>query len=407
MTTSITLTPDQEKARDEIVEFLGNGGIGPLKMGGFAGTGKTTVVSESVRVFRENGRTYSPNLAFCAFTGKAASVLKAKLTAFGSLRPGDFIGTIHSLIYRPIVNRNGRIKGFEKKGGTEVGKYDAIIVDEASMVNEQIFRDLESYGIPILAVGDHGQLPPVGFSFNLMEQPDIRLEKIHRQAEDNPIVKLSMMARETGKIPTGEYGDGVRRVTDRRVMDSLNLTDWLILCGKNETRLRLNNIVRKALGRSGPPEPGDRVICLKNNRREGVYNGMMGTLAKVLPWDEDEPLSTGADGQRNYFPFPDWLYDVEISFDGLDDLWAGGIFRPQFGQRKTITHWPRLTPGDFRGLNLFDFGYAITVHKAQGSEAENVLAFEERFASMTDDDWRRWLYTCVTRAKRRLILVGF
>jgi ATP-dependent exoDNAse (exonuclease V) alpha subunit len=56
--------------------------------------------------------------------------------------------------------------------------------------------------------------------------------------------------------------------------------------------------------------------------------------------------------------------------------------------------------------DLFDFGYALTVHKAQGSSADTVLLFEERNQHMSDDDWRRWLYTAVTRAERQLYIIG-
>ena len=54
--------------------------------------------------------------------------------------------------------------------------------------------------------------------------------------------------------------------------------------------------------------------------------------------------------------------------------------------------------------DLFDFGYALTVHKAQGSQAKRVILFEERFSQMTDDEWRRWLYTAVTRAEEELFI---
>ena len=98
----------------------------------------------------------------------------------------------------------------------------------------------------------------------------------------------------------------------------------------------------------------------------------------------------------------DW-YDAEILMDE-GDLYAGNIYAPQFGA-KTAINFTKNRKLANKG-DLFDFGYALTVHKAQGSQAKRVVLFEERFSKMTDDMWRRWLYTGITRAESELYLFG-
>jgi exodeoxyribonuclease-5 len=354
-----------------------------MTMGGFAGTGKTHTIAHVVRSIDPEKR---PRIAFCAFTGKAASILRSKLEAVEAMESDDFCGTIHSLIYNPIFNAQKQVIGYTKKEPVDVD-YKLIICDEASMIDEQIFTDLMSYSIPILAVGDHGQLPPVMGRFNLMEQPDIRLEKIHRQAKDNPIIRLSMMAREDGRIPVGEYGPGVRKVEGREELHAVDLAEKpLFLCGKNETRVRLNGFVRAKLGiKSAAPVAGDVVICLKNNRFRNLFNGLTGRIVDIESMQEH------------------WYY-ASILIDGQPFPFSGKISRHQFNQRYPLREVPGLDADEIG--NLFDFGYCLTVHKAQGSESKNVVVIEERMSAQTDDTWRRWLYTAITRAKERLLIVS-
>ncbi len=268
------------------------------------------------------------------------------------------------------------------------------------MVDETIWADLLSYEIPVLAVGDHGQLPPVVGKFNLMQEPQIKLERIFRQAEDSPIVEVATLARTTGVVPPGEYGQDVRKL-DRQNDETGQIVqelienwrpDRLILCGYNHTRVWLNQAIREQRDFVGlEPAVGDRVVCLKNNRRAKIYNGMTGTIRHLYTPDGD------IDKDQKW-------YEVEIELDNEDYNYFGYILREQFGEKETIKNAP-LSP-DKKPGDLFDFGYALTVHKAQGSESEEVLLFEERFPKMTDDDWRRWLYTGITRASQRLTIVG-
>jgi exodeoxyribonuclease-5 len=168
-----------------------------------------------------------------------------------------------------------------------------------------------------------------------------------------------------------------------------NIDETMILTGYNITRQKLNTAIRVMRELEGlQPRPGDKVICLKNNWEKGIYNGMTGQVQRLIPEEIDGIIT--------------W-YEAEILMDD-GSLYEGRISSRQFGLEKTLTGVPGLKPeliGD-----LFDFGYALTVHKAQGSQAPEVLLFEERNKYMSDDDWRRWLYTGVTRAQERLTIVG-
>ena len=363
-----------------------------ITLGGYAGTGKTTLIA----ILRKILNKQDPKLkvAFAAYTGKAARVLKTYLKLADVLYKKDSVGTIHSLIYSPIENERHEIIGWQEKDEKDV-KADLIIIDEASMVDQRIWRDLLAYKIPIIAIGDHGQLPPVQGSFNLMENPELKLETIHRQAETNPIIKLSIMARKTGKIPVGNYGNGVRKLSKFDPESQEILEDYfqsfnnetMILCGYNNSRIRLNNYLRQLLGfESAEPQAGDRIICLRNNHKKGIFNGMLGTLQRISQEGEE-------------------FYNLKIDFDDEDQVFEGLAVAKQFGATKSLNYGK-----EFRQLtlkaDLFDFAYALTVHKAQGSQASRVIVFEERFKQMSDDDWKKWLYTAVTRAEEELIIVG-
>ena len=137
------------------------------------------------------------------------------------------------------------------------------------------------------------------------------------------------------------------------------------------------------------PQNGDRVVCLRNNRSKKIFNGMLGVI-KSIAKPSNDPLNL-------------W-YEVEITLDGEDYPYAGFILSEQFGTADTIKDIPMGPDGEIG--DLWDFGYALTVHKAQGSQSESVLVFEERFAKSSEEDWRRWLYTAVTRATTNLTIVG-
>lgn len=396
----ITLSPDQQRTLDTIVTWYKQSSSKDPKveaktsskqpfitLGGYAGTGKTTLIA----IIRQELSKLNKNLkvGFASYTGKAARVLRTKLTEQKVILPQDTVGTIHSLIYSPIVNDKEEIIGWKKKDKID---RELIIIDEASMVDESIWHHLLSYNVPIIVVGDHGQLPPINGNFNLMQKPQLQLEQIHRQAEENPIIGLSIQAREHGLIRTGKYSDTVQKYNlndpeSGEIVEELLATcddDTLVLCGYNTTRVRLNNHIRTIRGFESPePTPGDRVICLRNNHRKNIFNGMLGTIQSIEDADED------------------W-YMAAIALDDESGIYKGLISRSQFGAKESLNFTNRRS-AIMRG-DLFNFGYALTVHKAQGSQAKRVILFEERFGKMSDEQWRRWLYTAVTRAEEELYI---
>ena len=384
------LSEDQEKALALLLSWYKDPERSRfITLGGYAGTGKTTLIAVLKNELARLDQ--SLKFAFCSYTGKAAQNLKNKLKEAGALCVKDSVSTIHGLIYTPRENGEGRITGWDRRDALERG---LIIVDEASMVDGLIWTDLLSYNIPIIAVGDHGQLPPIAGNFNLMRAPEILLTQIHRQARDNPIIKVSEYARSAGLVPPRKYGAGVVKYLKEdcdaqektgELLESYS-PDTLILCGYNSTRNKINQFIRASRGFETPsPAGGDRVICLRNNHRKGICNGMLGTLESITPARKD------------------W-HDAVIRLDDREKLYEGLIYAPQFGAGPGVnfTADRRLAAiGD-----LFDFGYALTVHKAQGGQARRVVMFEERFARMDDEMWRRWLYTGVTRAEEELYLFG-
>ncbi len=388
-----SLSTDQAEALKRIGTWYKGKTAPYLTLGGYAGTGKTTLIAYLRQALRQHDET--TKVAFCAFTGKATRVLDQKLREQKVPRKQDSVSTIHALIYMAELDGNGVVRNWRRKDGLDC---DLVIVDEASMIDEQIWQDLLSFNVPVLAVGDHGQLPPVGSSFNLMAAPQIRLDHIFRQEAESPIVTLATMARTTGQIPVGDYGQGVSKLnrheseTGQVVQELLEnyRSDLMVLCGYNKTRNQLNQAIRSYHGfETLTPSSGDRVVCLRNNRKTKVYNGMTGQIRYLNDADDD----------------PDKLwYFATVELDNEDYSYEGNILRQQFGAAETVKQFPR-SP-DKQSGDLFDYGYALTVHKAQGSQAPKVLLFEERFPKMSDEDWRRWLYTAVTRAAQELLIIG-
>lgn len=375
----IVLTKDQQRVYDRIMDFLKTGGD-LLTIGGYGGTGKTTTIGITAADLKKE---LGLRLACVALSGKASSVLRDKMN--GVLDNRDYCGTIHGLIYRiknsrEVLTRHNEVKSIlEWETKTNNLDYDVIIIDEASMVNETIFKDLSRFGIPIIAVGDHGQLPPVGGNFSLMEFPDITLEVIMRQVADNPIIKVATMARLDGHIPYGEYGPGVKKIDDFRATREHPYGDMeaILLCYTNKTRVSFIRQAREILGLGGLPQEGEPIICLLNNIGAGIFNGNIGTVIEASVYD-------------------DALWNLkaqigEIAYEGLTDAdqWWGYDTGPLL-----------------EGIDRFTWAYAATVHKAQGSEWRRVTVFEEKLNHISEENWRRWLYTAVSRAKEELVIIG-
>lgn len=419
--SDLDLSADQTKALETLIDWWKDPNRKQLiTLGGYAGCGKTTIVT----IFRNMLAEETPDLhvAFCAFTGKAASVMSNKLkkNVSNDIIKDDKIGTIHSLIYEPVFDGENIV---DWRRVYSLNSVQLIIIDEASMVSRKMYEDLKSFNLPMIAVGDHGQLPPIDSTgFNLMDDPQIKLETLHRFAENDGLIKVSMMARVDGYVKFGEYNNQVFRVTpkDPLVKEFIKqrcgkFDDSVLLCGFNKTRIDMNRKIRKSLGAIDDDLTiGDKVVCLKNNPRAmgcGIYNGMIGEVIKKVTYPN--------------------AYDVSVRFNESKYPYKGAISKSSFCNEKPdcsefmIYRDLRMLRkvkgmGDYFQigdvvkdinqkiyLDNFDYGYAITVHKSQGSEWGNVVVLEEKSKYWASGDmWCRWYYTAVTRARDKLLLVG-
>jgi len=397
------LSHEQARALEEIVLWFTSAQRDqPFFLAGAAGTGKTTLA-------REIGPTLSIEPVFGAYTGKAAHVLRRK---------GVPASTIHSAIYQPMDNAEVRAELLRKRdeqarltmerapSGMEISRLtclpdeiaaleaalrrptfelnpvsewadaDLIVLDEVSMVNAAMARDIESFGVPVLVLGDIEQLPPIeGSGYYTRREPDFTLEQVHRQALESPVYALATDIRKGVPWP-------VEKVSLQRAMEADQIIVW-----KNDTRWNLTEKIREKLGRpKGVPVAGDRVMCLVNNRQDlGIFNGQQFEVIEVdamtmtfLLRDDD-----GKERWSSYFP---------EGFQGL----AG---------EKEMKDKRRAWRG---GVGAFTFAQVITCHKAQGSEWDSVYVVDQtaQMWKSTAQEKRRWMYTATSRASRSVTIAA-
>lgn len=404
------LTKQQNQLSKLLLDLLITNGFGSgngtvITVGGFAGTGKTTLICE----FRKRLAKYSKNLpvAFVTYTGKASSVLNNKLRLENALFSSDHCGTIHSLIYELEHKWDKKLKtfvitGWKRKDIDSIYE-SVIIIDESSMVSKTMLDDLKSYNVPIIAFGDHGQLPPIGDNgFNIMMNPEYVLTEIHRQAENSPIIKLSKFAREEGYIPFGQYSPEVfklswrhplaKKIWDKRVdFRDENLS---ILCGFNKTRAKLNDQIRKSLSfNHKQPYPGEKIVCLVNNHSTKIMNGQIGTVMFVMPDEDAYRITVNIDGEVYECFSSDRCFgeDVYTMYDRSGQLDESNALAKKKG---------------FHQQDFFDYGYVTSVHKSQGSEWDKVILFEQRTPMWDDEYYAKWLYTAITRSREKLFVIS-
>ncbi len=373
-----------------------------------------------------------PGVVTATFTGKAALVLRRK---------GTPARTIHSLIYSAIVsayeeveaaakkieeaeNNARRLTGFDRTAAeaaieamrqalsqmkkprfalnpqSDAAHAKLIVLDEVSMVGEEMARDLMTFGKPILVLGDPGQLPPImGEGAFTKDAPDVMLTEIHRQAEESAIIRLATIARRGEPIGFGQYDTFVWKMRKMDVTPEQCLRGGQVICGLNATRLQLNNAMRQAAGFEDgclPTGRGEKIICLKNQNDLGLINGMFVSLEDIV--DEgslffsamvtDEEGNSigrpGADGKREQLRIYKGHFEDHLAFD----------------RHRHDRDWK-----DKRLLTEATFGWAITGHKSQGSQWENVIVWDDGLGR-NEADRRRWLYTVITRAERGLVILS-
>jgi exodeoxyribonuclease-5 len=373
----VNLSPQQDAAIRAVARWLKAGTPQVFRLFGYAGTGKTTLaktIAEGV----------DGEVLFAAFTGKAAQAMRNKGCANAR--------TIHSLIYRPRGEKTEEETGelqpaFALNRASAVGKAALVIVDECSMVDEKLGRDLLSFGAPVLVLGDPGQLPPVkggdaGAGFFTEAEPDAMLTEVHRQARDNPIIALAQEVREGGRPDYGRYGES--RVIARGDIDAEQvLAANQVLVGLNRTRQGYNRRIRTLKGFEGRlPAAGDKLVCLRNSSEKGLLNGGLWRVSSV---------GTRA-GQA-----------LNMLVKAEDEGPHGGAAKIRV-LKAMFEDGPEAVPFDRRRrTDEFDYGYALTVHKAQGSQWDRLVLFDESFAFRETRE--RWLYTAITRAAEQITIV--
>ena len=366
-----TFSPQQDQALQAVSEWLaskpGNDRNRQIfRLFGFAGTGKTTLA-------RHLAENVDGKVAFAAFTGKAALVMRAKGCYNAS--------TIHSLIYRARESGD-ETPSFDLWDEAPASKAQLIVVDECSMVDAELGRDLLSFGVPVLVLGDPAQLPPIaGGGYFTDAEPDAMLTEVHRQAQDNPIVRLSMDVREGRGLLRGDYG--TTQVIRRDELDPARVIEAeQVLVGRNNTRRAYNGRMRERRGFDDPlPMSGDKLVCLRNNRRKGLFNGGLWQV-KTSPTTRKSILKLQLQP------------DEDMSSKGVKVTVRSECFTGEIEKFEWIERKP---------YDEFDYGYALTVHKAQGSQWDDVVLFDESFAFQ--DSRERWLYTGITRAAQKLTIV--
>lgn len=403
------LSGQQETALKMIREWLADKSKPFFDLGGYAGCGKTTLCGVL------NGEL-GGDVLFAAYTGKAALQLRKKGCEGAS--------TLHKLLYDPKDKSGVRLAELQEaynravdtgapdsevrelalqlrdekkrtsvphfirrpREESEITGAKLVIVDEKSMLDQQIYADLMSYGTPVLFVGDPAQLPPVQSESPLTAATeDYVLTEVHRQALDNPILRAATMVRQ-GDKNLALCDDGERFVWcgSGRLQGDEFLRFDQILCGRNNTRSRVNSFVARKLGypdqydfQSGAGiAKGERIIFLRNDHEKGIYNGSIGIV------------------QRSFYSLKDDELIIDAEVDGND--------------QKGIAVWPGLFCGrDIldapKRVQIIDRAYGLTCHKAQGSEWDSVLINDESY--VFKDDAGKWLYTALTRAKERCVLV--
>lgn len=371
-------SPQQDEALKAVATWLKAGRPQLFRLFGYAGTGKTTLA----RYFAEH---VDGQVQFAAFTGKAAQVLRSK----GATNAR----TIHSLIYRPrgeeavedeTTGKTSMSPTFSLNRQSPIAKAALVVIDECSMVDEQLGRDLLSFGTPILVLGDPGQLPPIsGGGFFTEQEPDFLLTEIHRQARDNPIIRMALDVREGRDLAYGDYG-GARVIGKDEVTQDLVLDADQVLVGTNRTRRRYNRRLRELKGFTADyPQAGDKLVCLRNDPAKGLLNG---SLWKVMTASR-ETVKPGI----NLLVSP----EEDDPDRGVAKI---KLLKAAFEDAEAEISWQQK-----RRFDDFDYGYALTVHKAQGSQWNDVVLFDESWAFK--DTRERWLYTAITRAAERLTIV--
>lgn len=360
---------------------------------GYAGTGKSTLIKFIIAALDIDPE----DVCYVAYTGKAAKVLKEK----GCLNAM----TAHRLLYTSLPRNDGTF--YHKIKRPLDHYYKIIVVDEISMLPKEMWELLLSHRIHVLCLGDPFQLPPIGEDNGVLAKPHIFLDEIMRQAEESEIIRLTMSIRD-GKPLELFKGNEVQVIDQKDIIGGMYGWADQILVAKNLTRRIINNQMRKMIfdTEDTTPRIGDKIICLRNDwdhpsaAGDVLVNGTTGVLDNIRI-NEHHPI-------LKPMMVADFLSDdyndKDLEFSPVD-LYFRNV---NMDYKLLTTGEETVTKDNFKTFpkiwrpQVFDYAYAVTTHKAQGSEYDKVLVFEEY---LKGGDHARWLYTAATRAKEKLVIV--
>ena len=362
---------------------------------GYAGTGKSTLINFIIAALEVNPED---EVAYITFTGKASEVLREKGC------PNAM--TAHKLLYYSKQMPNGKF--FYRPRPSLEKDYKVIVVDEVSMLPKDMWDLLLTHGIYVIACGDPFQIPPIDKNQDngILNNPHIFLDEVMRQAKESDIICLSMDIREGKKINPFK-GNDTQVFNKKDLCDGMYFWADQILVSTNKSRHDINSYIRDDLGRGFEPEINDKVICLRNcwdtlseKQCDPLINGSIGTISAMHMESIDYIIM----GQKVTTPVlvtdlitsNDEYKNLHIDYTALTTGEKFFTPRQEYVIRKNKQN-PEL-PIEF------NFGYAITGHRAQGSQWNKVLVLEESFP-FEKIEHARWLYTTVTRAAEKLTLI--
>ena len=452
-------TDDQQIAMRHLAAFGISSKANPMYLlKGYAGTGKTSLISAFVNQLRETGRKF----VLMAPTGRAAKVL-AQYTGIASY-------TIHRRIYRSDTDKDGRRKlvlSQNKMSNT------IFIIDEASMISDysqdknmmvsagSLLDDIMQFvfaqsGNKLLLVGDTAQLPPVGLkispaldeeylrgAFNLTAF-SFEMREVRRQALDSGILKSATFLRH--KIEEEEanppffvrqnFEQDVRIIEDGYMLEDLMQTAFsgnedtgsIVVTRSNKSANLYNQQIRSRIQlRESILEAGDKIMVVKNNYfwlSSGSEAGFIanGDMAQVVRINHLEELY-GFKFAEAEIRLPDYPEEKELTVKLLlDTLDAPGPDISEEEQRRLFDEVERdymsipqrrkrlaavKKDSYFNALRV-KYAYAITCHKTQGGQWP-VVFIDQGYVNeeQIDREYMRWLYTAFTRATQMVYLMNF